>query len=205
MKNLFLFIGSLLSLFRPIVKVYQTIAMIVYTGYCRRGFQKFGKSSRIRPTFNVLLGEKYMSIGEECYIGKDVQLTATDCFEDQVFTPKITIGNNCSIHDYAHVTAINEIRIGNNVRTGKNVLITDNSHGVSSYELLETAPNYRPLYSKGPVIIEDNVWIGAKSSIMPGVRIGRGAIIGAGSIVTKDIPDFALAAGNPAKVIRIMK
>lgn len=204
MRSILLLIGTLFSFLRPLSGVCSSVAMILYTGYRKRGFRKFGKTSRIRPVFNVLIGERYISVGEECYIGKDVQLTATDSFEGQVFSPEITIGDNCSIHDYAHVTAINRISIGNNVRTGKNVLITDNAHGASDPTLLETAPNYRPLYSKGAVVIEDNVWIGAKSSIMPGVTIGRGAIIGAGSVVTKDIPPYALAAGNPAKVIKIM-
>lgn len=204
LKNILLGIGSICSCFLPLNVALGKIAMILYTGYCKRGFQRFGSTSRIRPKFNVLVGEKYISVGEECYFGKDVQLTATDSFEGQTFSPSITIGNNCSIHDHAHVTAINRICIGNNVRTGKNVLITDNAHGASDPALLEIAPNHRPLYSKGPVIIEDNVWIGAKSSIMPGVTIGRGAIIGAGSVVTKDIPAYALAAGNPATVKKIM-
>ena len=204
-KTFVISIGSICSIFRPLIKGWETLCMIIYTGYRRKGFHRFGSTSRIRPTFNILMGEKYISVGEDCYIGKDVQLTATDYFQDQIFTPSITIGNNCSIHDYAHVTAINTIRIGNNVRTGKNVLITDNAHGASDPSLLETAPNLRPLYSKGPVIIEDNVWIGGKSSILPGVKIGRGAIIGAGSIVTKDIPKYAVAAGNPAKVLKILK
>ncbi|MDE6378964.1 MAG: acyltransferase [Muribaculaceae bacterium] len=204
LKSILLGIGSVCSCFRPLVAALEKIKMILYTGYRKRGFRSFGASSRIRPKFNVLVGEKYISVGEECYFGKDVQLTATDSFEGQTFSPSITIGNNCSIHDYAHVTAINCIHIGNNVRTGKNVLITDNAHGASDPVILDMAPNHRPLYSKGPVIIEDNVWIGAKSSIMPGVTIGRGAIIGAGSVVTKDIPSYALAAGNPARVIKIM-
>lgn len=204
LKRFLLDIGSIGSCIRPFVGAIEKINMILYTGYRMRGFRQFGLTSRIRPKFNVLIGEKYISVGEECYFGKDVQLTATDAFEGQVFTPSITIGNNCSIHDYAHVTAINCIRIGNNVRTGKNVLITDNAHGASDPTLLDIAPNHRPLYSKGPVIIEDNVWIGAKSSIMPGVTIGRGAIIGAGSVVTKDVPAYALAAGNPARVIKMM-
>lgn len=204
MRSILLYLGSSFSFLKFFFKYLSSVGMIVYTGYRKRNFRSFGSTSRIRPRFNVLLGEKYISVGEECYFGKDVQLTATDAFEGQIFTPSITIGNNCSIHDYAHVTAINCIRIGNNVRTGKNVLITDNAHGASDSTLLDIAPNHRPLYSKGPVIIEDNVWIGAKSSIMPGVTIGRGAIIGAGSVVTKDVPAYALAAGNPARVIKIM-
>lgn len=204
-RSFLLFIGYLLSFFRPLVMAFDSVAMIVYTGYRAKRFRHFGKSSRIRPVFNVLEGEGYISVGEKCYIGRKVQLTATDSFDGQQFSPSIKIGDNCSIGDYSHVTAINEIRLGNNVRMGKNILITDNAHGASELSMLETAPNYRPLVSKGPVIIDDNVWIGAKSSIMPGVHIGRCAIIGAGSVVTKDIPAFAIAAGCPARVVKIME
>lgn len=197
-------IGRCLSIFLPISLFFNRLLKKIYTAYRAPGFKHFGKNSLIRPCFNALRGEKYISVGESCYIGKLVQLTATDSFGELRFTPKIIIGDNCSIGDFSHVTAINEIRLGNNVRMGKNILITDNSHGSSDLDMLDIAPNFRPLVSKGPVIIDDNVWIGAKACIMPGVHIGRGAIIGAGSVVTKDIPPFAIAVGSPARVIRII-
>lgn len=204
-KKILLCFGSLFSVLRPIVAAWEKVYMILYTGYQMKGFCHFGVTTRIRPTFQVVMGKRYISIGEKSYIGTRVQLTATDSFEGQTFSPKIVIGDNCSIGDYAHVSAINEIRFGNNVRTGKNVLITDNAHGASDPALLDLAPNYRPLFSKGPVIVDDNVWIGAKSCILPGVHIGRGSIIGAGSVVTHDIPPYSLAAGNPAKVIKSLR
>lgn len=203
-KKIFIFIGTCLSVFRPLSMMIDRMHKNIYTAYRASRFKSFGKNSLIRPVFNALRGEKYISVGAGCYIGKLVQMTATDTFGDQRFTPKIVIGDNCSIGDFSHVTAINEIRLGNNVRMGKDILITDNSHGASDVKLLEVAPNHRPLVSKGPVIIEDNVWIGAKSSIMPGVHIGKGAIIGAGSVVTKDIPASAMVAGVPARVIKII-
>mgnify|MGYP003303828594 FL=1 len=115
------------------------------------------------------------------------------------------MGDNCSIGEDSHITAINSIRLGNNVLLGKKILITDNAHGTSSAELLEIAPNYRPLSSKGPVVIDDNVWIGEKVSIMPGVHIGKGVIVAANSVVTKNIPPYCVVAGIPAKVIKVMK
>ena len=95
--------------------------------------------------------------------------------------------------------------IGNNVLTGPRVLITDNAHGDSLFKLLDTAPIERFLYSKGKVVIEDNVWIAEGAMIMPGVRIGKGSIIAANSVVTKDIPPYSVAAGTPAKIIKTMK
>lgn len=66
-------------------------------------------------------------------------------------------------------------------------------------------PLFRPLFSKGPVIIGKNVWIGDKATILPGVTIGDGSIIGANSVVTKDVPAYSVVAGNPAKIIKTIK
>lgn len=60
----------------------------------------------------------------------------------------------------------------------------------------------RPLYSRGPVIIGDNVWIGDKATILPGVTVGEGAVIAANAVITKDVPAFSMVAGNPAIIIK---
>lgn len=112
------------------------------------------------------------------------------------------IGNNCSIRNNAHITAINCIRIGDNLLTGTNVLITDNSHGQSTREHMSLPFTERPLYSKGPVVIGNNVWLGNNVCVMSGVTIGDGAIIGANAVVTHDIPAYAVAAGILAKVVK---
>lgn len=70
--------------------------------------------------------------------------------------------------------------------------------------MLDIQPNLRPLVSKGPIIIEENVWIGEMVCILGGVHIGKGSIIGAGSVVTKNIPPYSLACGIPAKVVKNM-
>ena len=88
---------------------------------------------------------------------------------------------------------------------GANVLVSDNSHGQLIEEQLSFQPSKRPLYSKGCIKIEENVWIGENVSILGGVTIGNGAIIGANSVVTHDVPPFSLAAGAPAKIIKTPK
>ena len=60
----------------------------------------------------------------------------------------------------------------------------------------------REAWSKGPIIVEDDVWIGTRAIILSGVRIGKGAVIAAGTVVTKDIPPYAIVGGNPAKIIK---
>lgn len=114
----------------------------------------------------------------------------------------ISIGNNCNFGAFNHITAINHIEIGDNCLTGKWVTITDNNHGTTDKEDLMLPPIQRKVTSSGPVIIGKNVWIGEKSTILSGVTIGDGAVIAANSVVTHNIPAFAVAAGIPAKVIK---
>lgn len=206
-RKVLLEISHITSYFLPYSKISRLFLFVysnLYTGWIRREFKEFGDFSTIIPSFSLLLGPQYISIGSRCNIASGVQLTAWDKYQNQSFTPEIVLGDNCSIGEDSHITAINSIRLGKNVLLGKKILITDNAHGTSTIDLLEIAPNFRPLYSKGPVIIEDNVWIGEKSSIMPGVHIGKGCIIAANSVVTKDVPPYCVVAGIPAKVVKIM-
>ena len=77
--------------------------------------------------------------------------------------------------------------------------------GSDKNEKLDIPPYKRELISNGPVIIEDNVWIGEGSMIMPNVTIGKGSIIAANSVITKDIPSYCMAAGSPAKIIKTLR
>lgn len=152
-----------------------------------------------------LRGESYISIRQGSYVGKGSILTAWDRYEGQSFNPDITIGEYSHIGEYAHITAINKIVIGKNVLTGRYVYISDNDHGNTTCDQIYIPPIKRQLISKGPVIIEDNVWIGERVCILSGVHIGFGAIIAANSVVTKDVPPYSVVGGVPARVIKIIK
>lgn len=204
MKKLFIMLGRFLYLFLPCKIRLDMVFRTIYTGYCSSRMKKLGKDSVIEPYMLGLTGGKYIIMGENCYIDKNVQISAWDSYQDQTFTPEITIGDNCGIGAYSHISAINSIRIGNNVRMGKSILITDNAHGASIRELLDISPRLRPLVSKGSIVIEDNVWIGEKASIMPAVRIGRGSIIAANSVVTHDVAPYSVVGGNPARLIKTL-
>ena len=169
------------------------------TCWIRKNFKQMNGIVK-SPIF--LCGGKYISIGQNTIIGRNVCLQCWDKYKNESFYPELSIGHNSSVRDDGHITCCNKILIGNGVRIGPKVLITDNSHGASTRELLELNPIERPLFSKGPVIIEDNVWIGEKASIMPNVKIGKGAIIGANSVVTKDVSSYSIVGGNPARVLK---
>jgi acetyltransferase-like isoleucine patch superfamily enzyme len=149
-----------------------------------------------------LVGLEYISVGCRTSIASNVQLSAWDSHNGNKYNPSITIGNYCAIRENCHITAINSITIGDNLLTGTNVLITDNTHGQSIREHMSLPVTERPLYSKGPVVIGNNVWLGNNVCVMSGVTIGDGAIIGANSVVTHNIPAYAVAAGIPAKVVK---
>lgn len=174
---------------------------ILHTLWIKSLFRKFGNSSLIGK-YITLEGAKYIEIGNGTTISRYGVLTCWDSYQGEKFNPSIIIGDNTSIGEYCHITSTNQISIGNGVLTGRRITITDNSHGEVTAEDLAIRPSIRKMRSKGPVIIEDNVWIGDKVSIMAGVKIGKGSIIAANAVVTKDIPPYSVAAGIPAKVIK---
>lgn len=199
--KLLIFLGLFLSIIYPprLADFLDKIFNVIYTGWRKKCFKRFDGLLK-RPI--VLHGAKYIEIGKNTIIDKNVLLQAWDYYMGEKFAPSIVIGDNCAIRDNSHITCINNIIIGNGVRIGPKVLITDNAHGASDRCLLDVSPIDRPLYSKGPVIIKDNVWIGEKACIMPGVTIGKGAIIGTNAVVTKDVLPYTIVGGIPAKLLK---
>ncbi|MBN2260713.1 MAG: acetyltransferase [Clostridiales bacterium] len=113
-------------------------------------------------------------------------------------------GSEIKIGDYSGIgldaQLSGPISIGNHVMMGPQVMIYTSNHNYNSKDL--------PMVFQGnsdpkPVIVEDDVWIGARSILLPGVIVGKGSIIAAGSVVTKEVPAFSIAGGNPAKVIKM--
>jgi len=149
-----------------------------------------------------LRGGKYIEIGNNVDFDQRLCLEAIDLFLNEKYDPKIIIGNNVSIQKDCHIGAINKIIIGNNVLIASKVYISDHSHGEINLDTINFPPSKRKLFSKGPVVIEDNVWIGEGVVILPNVTIGQNSIVGANAVVTKSFPNNSIIAGNPAKIIR---
>ncbi|MCH5239334.1 MAG: acetyltransferase [Muribaculaceae bacterium] len=151
----------------------------------------------------TIRGKNMIQFGKKLTTGKYCRLEAFISDGDK--SVKIRLGNNIQINDFVHISALTNITIGNDVLIASNVYISDNSHGLYSTDSRDKQPFIppilRPYYSK-EVNIKDKVWIGEGVIIMPGVNIGEGSIIGAHSVVNKDIPAYCIAVGSPAKIIK---
>jgi len=150
-----------------------------------------------KPT--TIFNEKYISIGHDTLIGPDVALSAgmvpgQECISEIV----VSIGDRCLIGRGSGIVGHFSITIGNDVWTGHHVYITDQNHG---YEDI-SRPISQQSQPERPVSIGDGSWLGFGVVVLPGVTIGKHVVIGANSVVTHDIPDYSVAVGSPARVVR---
>ncbi|MEY4391712.1 MAG: hypothetical protein RLZZ544_421 [Actinomycetota bacterium] len=164
-----------------------------------RRFGSFGQRSIIMWPVTTVFNERYIHIGEHTMIGPHVALSAgmvpgQECISERV----VSIGDRCLIGRGSGIVGHFSIEIGNDVWTGHNVYITDQNHGYADV----TRPISTQTQPERPVKIGDGSWIGFGAVVLPGVTIGRHVVIGANSVVTSDIPDFSVAVGAPARVIR---
>lgn len=155
------------------------------------------------PRDATIVGPEHISIGDRTSFGRGCILTVWIASGAQN-SGRMCIGPDGCVGVGAHITAACEVSIGANVLFGNYVTISDNSHGTLTVDDVLFPPRARELYSKGPVSIGDSVWIGDKVTILGGVTVGRGAVIGANSVVTKDVPEYAVVCGSPAKVIKFL-
>ncbi len=204
-KRISISLSSFLGLIiLPLLRLFTIVKPLFYLLYSNSIKYRFArpipKKVWIMPSV-VLINPKNILLGENVRISRSSTLSTWT----PNTIPQLYIGSNSCIGECAHITAINKVFIGDNVLIGKYVTITDNSHGISDLHNCEVPPLSRKLFSKGQTVINDNVWIGDKVTILPGVSIGRGSIIGANSVVTSNIPDYCVACGNPAKIVKQMK
>jgi acetyltransferase-like isoleucine patch superfamily enzyme len=123
---------------------------------------------------------------------------------------EILIGDDCFVGDNTKIWSAKKIKIGNRVLISHNVNIHDNiSHPLSSVErhkdflhIISTGFQENINLNEEEIIIEDDVWIGFNTTVMKGVTIGKGAIIGACTLITKDVPPYAVVIGNPPRIIK---
>lgn len=176
-----------------------TISELFSTVYALITTKLFYKNARLirRPFY--LRGKSSLNIGKGLTLGHGCRF---DLIGNGSKT--LSIGENCEIGDYGHIVAHENVKFGNNVLIASKVFISDTNHGNYSGDNQDNpriAPNDRPLHTN-PITINDNVWLGDNVVVLPGVEIGKGSIIGANSVVNRNIPEYTIAAGTPARVIK---
>jgi galactoside O-acetyltransferase len=172
------------------------------------------KSSRLLKGFDItwlshVENRTYLTIGKDCIINANI------VFEDK--SGKISIGDRCYIGYSTNILSRNNVKIGNDVTIAWNVTIYDHdSHSINWEDRSKVVRTFFNDYGKSicyknidwngvksaPIIIADKVWIGFDVVILKGVTIGEGSIIGARSVVTKNVEPYTIVAGNPAKFIK---
>ncbi|WP_218278968.1 acyltransferase [Pseudomonas sp. LB-090624] len=136
-----------------------------------------------------LIAKKLEGCGKNLYIGRGVALKSIG---------KIVVGDNVSIHESCYIDAVGGLRIGSNVSIAHQTSILTFNHTWADPNL---PIKYNPI-ELSPVEIDDDVWIGCGVRVMPGIVIGKRAVVAAGSVVTRDVPPATVVAGVPAKVIK---
>jgi hypothetical protein len=170
--------------------------------YKIKGWFIFKNARLIRFPFRVR-GKQYIKIGKGFTTGFNCRIDALN-INNLKEKYLLEIGENVEINDDVHIGATEKIIIGDDVLIASKVYISDHNHGSYKGEEQDSPmsiPKKRKIYSS-PIKIEKNVWIGEFVSILQGVTIGEGAIIGTMSVVTKDIPPYTIAVGSPAKPIK---
>ena len=177
------------------------------------GFRKFLEKISDDELFRLKQLYEVSGRGRKVYIGKDVQIISPanlDVGDETEFDTgvvlhcggldwcpkdtKVVIGGHCYIGPYSVLFGAGGITIGNNVLISPSVVIATHGHNFSD----RSRPMREQPQAFEPVVIGDDVWIGSRAVILPGVAVGRGSIVAAGSVVTKDVPEFHIGRGVPA-------
>lgn len=170
----------------------------VYAAQLGAPASHFGARAEVRGGKHIRFGARFSS-------GSDLWLEAVSSYGEQHFEPEIIIGDDVSLSNRVHVTAIDSIHIGSGCLFGSGVYLADHNHGTytgAGGSTPATAPASRPLGGGGPVRIGERVWIGDNAVIVGPVSVGDGAVIGANSVVTHDVPSGMVVAGVPARPIK---
>ena len=180
-------------------KIIRKIIIVIRRRYSllqaikQKGNISIGEGTNISSKSHIYLDGDYMTIGKNTIIHEFTYLRLYGGF--------IKIGDNCSINPFCVIYGHGGLRIGNNVRIAAHCTIIPANHIYSDTSV--------PIAEQGEtmigITIQDDVWIGTGVRILDGVEIGEGCVIAAGAVVNKSIPPYSVAAGIPAKIIKMRK
>ena len=165
--------------------IYQFLYWAIFSSI----YKEIHISSFISPGA-VVRTKKSIRLGRDCLIRKGTSISGQS----------ISLGDNVRLGYGSHIFGGDDIiQIGDNVMIAPNVVIAGGYHGTDRSGVPMV---FQDGVSKGPIIIGNDVWLGANSVVLSNITIGDGVVVGAGSVVNKDLPDYAIAAGNPVKIIK---
>lgn len=176
-------------------KIKNSFFIHIFKLFMSNKFKFFGNKSsllcplKINGCENIYIGN-YVNIAYKTWLAAIPHTGAKTC--------ELIIGDGTCIGNFNHIYATNSIVIGKNVLTADKVYISDNLH---SYDDVTLPIMNQPIKQIAKVIIGDGTWLGENVCVI-GAKIGMNCVIGANSVVTKDIPDYSVAVGTPARVIK---
>lgn len=173
-----------------ILKIPRNIILSLRYGISPSKHVYFGKNVRI-------VNPQYVDMGGQVFIDDDVELCVNQTMPG--VTPKLLIGNRVHFGKMNRIGCDNRIIIEDDVIFAPHVHISDRNHG---FEDIHTPISRQKVTSKGSVVIGAETWLGFGCQVMSGVKIGRHCVIAAGAIVVKDVPDYSVVGGNPAKILK---
>ena len=175
---------------------FARLAAMCFSLLAAQGFAQFGKRSRIVPPLR-LVGEDRIAIGDGVFVGAGSWLQTLQNGNDRSIA--LSIGSGTSIAGGCVLSAALQVVLEEHVLLARNVYISDHIHKYSRTDI--------PILAQGidrvaPVRIRRGAWLGQNVVVCPGVTIGQGAVVGANSVVTRDVPDFCVVVGAPARVVK---
>jgi acetyltransferase-like isoleucine patch superfamily enzyme len=177
-------------------KAYTRIVDKCFSVLVSGAFAKFGRRSVLALPVR-LSGEARIEIGERVFIGANSWLQTLPDGDNR--SSAITIGNGTSIAGACVISAVRRVVLEDDVLLARNVYISDHVHRYVRTDLPVLAQGIEKI---APVVIRRGAWLGQNVVVCPGVRIGIGSVVGANSVVNEDIPDYSVAVGAPARVVK---
>lgn len=184
--------SGFLEIYKSSAKLRERVFSMLISG----GFARFGRKSIIIPPVR-LEGERRIEIGSFVYIARGGWIQTLPDGDNSASA--LLIGDFTSIAGPCVISAMRSVVLEEHVLLASNIYISDHSH---RYDQAGIPVKMQGVTRIAPVLIKTGAWIGNNAVICPGVTVGKGAVVGANSVVNRDVPDFSIAAGAPARVIR---